>query len=118
MEESKQINEGLNYILNVWQNWLASMGLDNQSLLVICGVTAVVFVFAFREFAGWYLRIVHTKSELNALRKEIYEMKSLLRDVREDLEFMRDDSTPRKGPALVSNDAAPVVEKTPVFKLD
>lgn len=122
MEESKQINEGFNFVLSLWQNWLQGMGLTTTSLIFLIVVAAIVFAFAYREFIGWYLRITQTRKELKNIKAELQEMKEMLTSIQagsaKPNDIKKEESKPRFPPAPASlPDLPPLPKKDGSFKL-
>lgn len=115
MEESKQVNQAAQFFITQWQNWLESMGLTQQSLLFIVLIAMVVFSLTYREFITWYFKINQARGDLKALRGEVQEVRSILRDLQDDIEALRKGSS--QAPQQTNQPAAPAVAETKNFAI-
>ncbi len=82
-------------------------GVTAEALIAVAFLAIVMFIFSFREVAGWFLRVHTLRDEVKGLRQDIAELKSMM-SANKPLDFEEADPSEKKEPE----------KSTKAFRLD
>ena len=112
MDSILQTIQDLRSQLEVW-------GINSESLMVMGGIAAVLFVLSLREVATWYFRVNQVRDEVNSLRAQISTMDAALKEIAltlKDPQMAKDLNTPPLGKEDLLKIAEGMRKETPRSK--
>jgi hypothetical protein len=72
-------------------------GVTAETLIAVAFLAIVMFIFSFREVAGWFLRVHTLRDEVKGLRQDIAELKSMM-SANKPLDFEEEAPSKKKEP--------------------
>ena len=111
LDEILQTVQDLRSQLDIW-------GVNSETLWIVGGIAAIVFVFSLREVATWFFKVNQVRDEVRELRSQMIVMQKMIAETRD---FLIDPETsapviPLKPEELVK--IAEGMRETPKFRLD
>src|SRR5688500_15496579 len=73
----------IEYVLKVIQDLRAGIdqwGVTTETLIAVAGLAAVMFILSLREVLTWFLRVQALRDDVKHLRREIAELKTIMRE--------------------------------------
>lgn len=113
------MNLNLDLILQSVQDFRSQLefwGVNNEALLVVAGVAAVLFILSLREVVTWYFRVNQVRDEVRELREQVASLQQMMQETRDFLLQPENPVAPMKPEELMR--AAEGLREAPKFRLD
>jgi hypothetical protein len=103
-------------LIQDFRSQLDTWGVNSETLMVVGGIAALLFILSLREVATWYFRINQVRDEVRELRAQLLVMHKMVAETRDYLIQPEAPVVPMRPEELMK--AAQGMKEAPKFRLD